>query len=165
VVTANRVLKNSKLTFKDGGGYNFSWTNEFDLYGYDAFPLGGVDTACFCGWTEDPVGKCIIPEALCAEKKLTPECFYELGSETGHLFVRELIDDWTTDGTWACPETDFSDSWGIVPIDSVDKWIQTEGDKTVNLMDLLTFGMAGLRIGNIATLPLQAKKEGVHPGN
>ena len=170
VVTPNRVDKDKKFKFRDISNSNFEWdgqvntTQHFDLYGYDAFPLGGGGTSCFCGWVEDPSGQCNIPQVLCHEKNLT-ECVYELGSEKGLVFTNALVEDWTSQGTWACPESDFSDSWGIVPGDTIDDWIHaTTDDQTFALTDLLTFGMAGLRIGNIATLPLQAKKQGVHPG-
>jgi hypothetical protein len=142
---------------------------ETNLHGYDAFTLGGVDTSCFCGWTEHPQGVCNIPLVICQEKSLLPKCLYVLGSDTGSVFTQELIDDWTSNGDWSCPENDLSDSWGIIPTDNPDDWIQastiaSEKKMSVDLPALLTFGLAGLRIGNIESLALQAKMQGVHPG-
>jgi hypothetical protein len=82
-------------------------------YGYDAFPLGGVDTHCFCGW-HLVANNCIVPEPLCTERNLA-SCNLAHGSLELHAFTDSLMDDWTTAGTWDCPETDLSDSWGIVP--------------------------------------------------
>jgi hypothetical protein len=163
--TATKTVEN--LKFQDNSDFPvIIEAKSFPLHGYDAFPLGGVDSACFCGWAMDPAdsAKCVIPTAVCSAKNLT-HCTYILGSVEGHAFTQQLVDDWTRNGNWDCPENDFSDSWGIVPADSADEWISHEaGELTVQMADLLSFGLAGMRIGNIGTLPQQAKLEGVHPG-
>jgi hypothetical protein len=167
VVTPNIMQVKKTLTFEDTRGFpnGDKFADEtFSLYGYDAFPLGGVDTACFCDWPKAVSGRCTIPSAVCADKNLT-ECFYELGSIEGHTLTQGLVDEWTVDGNWGCPENDFSDSWGIIPADSAHDWIQANGDLTVSMGDMLSFGMGGMRIGNVGTLPEQAKRQGIHPGN
>jgi hypothetical protein len=133
------------------------------LYGYDAFPLGGVDTACFCGWAQSTDGRCVIPAAVCAHQKLTV-CSYQPGSMESHILTQKMIDDWTVHGDWDCPENDLSDSWGIVPTDYATNWIKSEGDLTVSMGDVISFGLAGIRLGNLPTLSQQAKVQGVHPG-
>jgi hypothetical protein len=166
VVTSNRVPKNAKVYFADGKGYGLNEHGfSTDLHGYDAFPLGGVDTSCFCGWPEEIKNQCNIPEAICLEKNLGKNCYYVLGSDTGRVFTQGLINDWTSNGDWTCPENDLSDSWGIVPTNSADNWIkESSTSMMVEVTDLLTFGLAGLRVGNIDSLGPQAKKQGVHPG-
>jgi hypothetical protein len=164
------VPANARLKFHDEAGFPAPIASrDFPLHGYDAFPLGGVDSACFCSWNyNDVTGQCEIPHAVCVDKNLADnECFYVLGSVEGHAFTQALADDWTRNGSWECPENDFSDSWGIVPTDAVHDWIRATVDTdalTVNTADLVSFGLAGMRIGNMATLPDQARLEGVHPG-
>jgi hypothetical protein len=63
-----------------------------------------------------------------------------------------------------CPETDLSDAWGIVPNRNVDTWIHGNMADKVLASDLLSYGMGGLRIGNVKVLAEQARKQGVHPG-
>jgi hypothetical protein len=157
----------TRLEFEDQAGFPVRITaQDFPLHGYDAFPLGGVDSACFCSWIYDAATMhCLIPSKVCADKNMGDNCFYILGSAEGHAFTQALTDDWTRNGDWDCPENDFSDSWGIVPADAAHHWIQaTTSDLTVNTADLVSFGLAGMRIGNMETLPGQARREGVHPG-
>ena len=167
VVTPNTLRQGVEtMKFSDQSGLLTPVDNDVLMHGYDAFPLGGVDSACFCGWLKNTVGQCIIPTDLCKHKNLTGhDCFYMCGSMEGHVFTQALVDDWSGKGDWDCAENDFSDSWGIVPRDFAHDWIITSRDIEVNMADLLSFGMAGLRIGNMATLPEQAKIQGVHPGN
>lgn len=139
--------------------------NPLPLYGYDAFPLGGVDEHCFCGWTLDiSTNECIIPALLCQERNLSP-CRLPHQSAELHAFTDSLMGDWTTTGTWECPETDLSDSWGIVPTIDAAAWIAQDTPVVqVLASDLLSYGMGGLRIGNANTLGKQAREQGVHPG-
>jgi hypothetical protein len=67
---------------------------------------------------------------------------------------------------WDCPDLDFSDGWGIVPIAKADDWISlsnsiggTTVPKTLNasLADVIRSGRSGLRIGNMKTLPRLAR--------
>jgi hypothetical protein len=137
--------------------------SEFEMYGYDAFLLGGVDKSCFCGWVLTSTGQCIVPSVICEARG--GNCTFEQGSEEFHAFTDSLVDDWSTDGSWLCPENDLSDSWGIVPLEDIDRWIVAhDQDLNTRVAHLLRLGMSGLRVGNTHSLGLQARKEGVHPG-
>jgi hypothetical protein len=136
------------------------------LYGYDAFTLGGVDKQCFCGWELNSQNECIIPSAICIDTAQSPElgCKYAHGSDALRVFTTWLVENWNASGSWQCPENDLSDSWGVIPSDQVDQWIQGDNSLQLRVAHLLAIGMGGLRVGNAKTLAKQARKEGVHPG-
>jgi hypothetical protein len=138
---------------------------ELPLYGYAAFPLGGVHRHCFCGWELQEGTKCMLPDAVCTAYALDPGCSYTLGDPESHVFLEGLVENWDASGDWGCAENDLSDSWGVVPSSAVDRWIQDDGvDLEVRLAELLALGMGGLRVGNANTLGAQGRKQGVHPG-
>ena len=97
MVTPTTVQHGSKLTFQDNGGFPAEIAaKDFMLHGYDAFPLGGVDSACFCDWKKTTEGECEIPQNVCRYMNLTGvDCYYTLGSAEGHAFTQTLIQDWT----------------------------------------------------------------------
>jgi hypothetical protein len=135
-------------------------TSSMPLFGYHAFPLGGVDTSCVCGWNKNAGGMCVVPGSTTEYDPLTEE---------GKASARELVRTWNSeDGESSCPENDLSDAWGVVPDVLVDNWIARTGgeqrDVEAEVSDILSFGMAGLRVGNLNTLGMDARRQGVHPG-
>lgn len=71
------------------------------------------------------------------------------------------------DGSWDCPEMDFSDAWGIVPDDtgdssktpSSDEWLETKSDEDLNVRvaKLIFSGRGGHRIGSAMHLAGQVR--------
>lgn len=86
----------------------------FPIHGYRAFPIGGSNRSCLCSW---PLleGLCVIPESVCTGAGLS-SCSYELHSEEADSTEAAVLAYWTTssDPVVACPETDLSDSWGVI---------------------------------------------------
>jgi hypothetical protein len=152
---------------REGGVDVFPDINDLPGYGYDAFPLGGTDAQCFCGWDLNN-GRCLVPDAVCLSTNQSIGCSYLHGSQELRKFTTGLVESWNTTGSWGCPETDLSDSWGIMPSESAAmSWIavETGDDFEINTLDLLKTGMGGLRIGNANLLAHQARVQGVNPGS
>jgi len=71
---------------------------------------------------------------------------------------------WNT--SWQCPEVDFSDSWGVLPKTRVLQWIMgTTGvtNVTMDIVDLLSNGRAGLRLGALSSMAKLARLGGINP--
>ena len=153
---------------------------EYDMHGYAAYPIGGIDYECFCGWTLHVVSptlkECEIPAEICQDIQYArQDCRYELASAEGRTAIASILQQWTNQGNytspahggkWACPEMDLSDGWGIIPRFLSDQWIF--GSQTLlepDIADLIFSGRAGLRIGNADTLKERAREEGIWPSS
>lgn len=144
-------------------------------YGYGAYPLGGVASACFCGWvrvSSTQQGRCIVPASICRAVgyDLTrPDCTYEHGTAEARSLLGVILDMWPDHAqNWTCPEMELSDAWGVVSSKDADAWIRsgsqkTTGALTMRISEVLRGGRAGLRVGNAATLADKARAEGVWP--
>ena len=128
--------------------------------GYGAFSLGGE--RCLCGWQFSD-NACRIPVDLCTQLALQT-CSYDPDDESAADSILEVSD--FSNRTWECPDLDFSDSWGIVSTDSSDAWIKLSSSGSIDavpkimdesLSDVVRRGRAGLRIGNMKSMPQLAK--------
>lgn len=81
------------------------------MNGYSAFPLGGVDHECFCGW-EYSSNFCIPPSEVCLGVTNSSSCPYKLSDQ--EVWVSNALKMWSNSNGWSCPDMDLSDSWGIV---------------------------------------------------
>jgi len=108
------------LKWSDAGSYlqNGNVLQEIVLHGYGAFPLGGVNASvCMCAWELDTANHCLIPAHLCEALGQSENCKFALHSaELSNIYDR-IIAYWDANGMtgYECPESDMSDSWGIVP--------------------------------------------------
>ena len=181
----------TKLAFANDAGIPYDATNpdimlkvpsnSLPAYGYGAFPIGGLNTTCFCGWTRvvvSSVAWCEIPSTICQAvgyKAVNAQCRYRPGTQASKDVLGQILAAWPT-GTsntsasapaWDCPDMDLSDAWGIVSARDSDAWIRSgngsAGIPSMKVLEILRAGRAGLRIGNAATLKRRAQTDGVWP--
>lgn len=164
--------KGSKLQFSVDAGLNASdpnlllqaGSNSIPLYGYAAFSIGSSSGGCMCGWSSVS-GKCQIPADACAAIFSSADCAYDPKADADKISaILQAMP--ARKGSWACPDMDFSDSWGIVPIRNAEDWIllptaaaAPPSVVSARLSDVIRGGRAGLRIGNIKTMPLLATEK------
>ena len=134
-------LQNSKLIFTLEDGLKAqdpnllvqAGTDGIQMNGYAAFALGGSSsTSCLCGWGTNAAGACVVPSVICTSlpANATQGCQYVPGTESRWQMEALILDAWEQEEShpelWPCPEMDFSDSWGLVPSDASDAWIQSQ---------------------------------------
>lgn len=142
------------------------------IRGYAAYPIGGVGSAddyCPCGWYHSTRQRwCSPPAEVCAVvmqigNRSSENCSFPATSVG--WFLEAALAAWRPG--WACPETDFSDDWGVVTPFKAREWILRVPGSGTNITmrvgDLLASGRAGLRVGNAATLEATARLGGVDP--
>ena len=150
-----------------------------ELRGYAADALGGVPSECFCGWQKTPLVPasnssfyCTLPEAICTDlfgPGSSHQCIFATGTDHATSTLKMVLDQWPLNTTrlesWPCPNLDFSDAWGIVPPSTSDAWLGWTGQTrfTSSISDVIAYGRAGLRIGNIDSIVATARKGGVWP--
>lgn len=121
-------------------------------YGPQRFRVG--EAGCLCGWhrVQD---RCQAPSgatcaAVCKIVACSPACWYE-ASLDAVLALR-------FDQAWLCPEVEISPHWGLLDAEATEAWLARNATAlNGSSRDLLTFGRAGLRVGNIATLRAHSK--------
>lgn len=124
---------------------------QIPVFHKDRFALGSPE--CFCGWRRWPHGMCEAPPQGCdAVKEITghTDCLYPPDLEP-------LVVDAYLEGVWDCPEMDLSAHWGVLDVDAQDRWMQDLPITTTESRDVLRYGRAGLRVGNVDTLKKEAK--------
>lgn len=84
---------------------------DFKMHGYSAFPLGGVNHECFCGWESSSSSSCSPPPEVCLAitNRSSSSCDYKISDQAS--WVDRALRVWGKG--WPCPDMDISDSWGI----------------------------------------------------
>ena len=123
------------------------------VYPAQRFRVG--ERACLCGWRREG-GRCVVPETQATRISVCARVPCE-DSRTYH--VRDepvLLAAFQTD--WYCPEFELSAHWGFTDPDAAERWLGlNETTLVTSSRELFQHGRAGLRPGNVRTLPALAK--------
>lgn len=132
----------------------------YPMHGYAAFPIGSASKGCLCGWPLNAKMQCEVPwPSMCVAAGIPLAsagwaCVYSSEEEES-----KILDMWQQE--WPCPDTDFSDSWGIVPSANAEDWIKASTSTTrmlpASLSEAIYSGRAGLRVGNMQTIQNSTK--------
>ena len=117
------------------------------VFGYRNLSLGAAQ--CPCGW-RFVKGMCEAPKqhpGVCTavfDAIGRSDCLFWPENETLILSM--------ADNTWPCPEFDMSAHWGLLDAASMEQWLTGVNTLTTSAEDLLRYGRAGVRIGNLDDL-------------
>lgn len=175
------VSAGASLSWSDLGDYGLVQEDvqNIPVHGYAAFPLGGVNASCMCGWPK--AGEyCLVPADLCAAIGES-NCNLKHGSAKLEAVYGKILSYWTENENGSligsCPESDFSDAWGVMPARIFDgnglarTWVQMDepGEQGVamrgKIQSLLHHSQAGLRAGTLGTISESARRANINPSS
>jgi hypothetical protein len=125
-------------------------------YEYTEFMMG--EKSCTCGWRfrqQDEM--CEIPPGATCERVCDSiggcdmQCAYHISRDD------EVMQNYQD--TWECPMTDFSAHWGFMDDAAAENWLRSSVGLHTSVYDLLENGRAGVRLGNVFTMPSQGRKQ------
>ena len=122
-----------------------------------SFRLGETFT-CLCGWQR--VGsRCFPPTRGGTRDKVCRVVACSSGASVSYDIQTQAVLQAAYDPSWFCPEFELSAHWGFMDSVATEAWLgknQTAGLVTSS-RELFQHGRAGVRAGNLQSLPLLAK--------
>lgn len=113
---------------------------------YQYYSMG--HSSCFCGWSKVQ-NKCVVPltKNTCALVcSLVPCANCEYDFSIDHWFSQNFTEE---SQLWDCPWYHYGPHWGVLNKGSMQSWMQGQSSIDMASRDLLQYGRAGVRLGNL----------------
>lgn len=112
------------------------------------------EAGCLCGWRRSG-GACLADPSACADvcrlARCERGCWFNASDEP--LVLAGFRPE------WHCPEVELSPHWGMLDAVAAEAWLaQNLTSVNASTRDLLAYGRAGLRIGNLGVLANISKR-------